>query len=39
MEKDPWQLTNVHGSASAATKKALHDEVHRWLACKGDSCP
>ena len=39
MSGDPWQLTNVHDSASEGLKALLHSEVQRWLRCKGDSCP
>ena len=39
LDSDPWQMKNLYGAASGAERAALHAEVHRWLACREDSCP
>ena len=39
LDSDPWQMKNLYGAASEAERAALHAEVHRWLACREDSCP
>ena len=39
MDADPWQMHNIYSEANSSFKASLHEEVHKWLACKEDSCP
>ena len=36
---DNWQMTNLHKSLPNATLQKLHDELHQWYNCHGESCP
>ena len=36
---DPWQMDNLHKTSMPATIKQLHDKVHVWYKCAGDTCP
>jgi hypothetical protein len=39
MDVDPWQMRNLYAKANATYRASLHEEVHKWLACKEGSCP
>jgi hypothetical protein len=39
LDEDAWSLKNVYNRTPSATREALHDKVHQWLTCKGDTCP
>ena len=36
---DPWHMRNLHATADARLKAALHAELHAWYGCKGETCP
>ena len=36
---DPWQMRNLANATPAAARQALHDKLHRWYKCAGDTCP
>ncbi|KAL1515903.1 hypothetical protein AB1Y20_002517 [Prymnesium parvum] len=37
--QDPWQMDNLHSSASAALERKLRGKLHSWLTCQGATCP
>jgi hypothetical protein len=39
LEHDEHQLTNLCPTASAALKKALHDQLAKAFRCSGTNCP
>lgn len=39
MDRDPWQLHNRYKNMNRTLRETLHSQVHRWLHCKGESCP
>jgi hypothetical protein len=32
-------MRNLHASADARLKAALHAELHAWYGCRGETCP
>ena len=36
---DPWHMHNLHATADARLKAALHAELHAWYGCMGETCP
>merc|ERR1712048_1284439 len=39
LEKDTWQMDNLWNKTEKATLDKLHNKLHSWFQCKGDSCP
>lgn len=37
--QDPWQVNNLYNATDKDKLSALHQKLHEWLSCKGDSCP
>ena len=38
-QSDPWHMHNLHATAGAHLKAALHAELHAWYGCMGETCP
>ena len=38
-KNDTWLMTNLHATADAGTKTALHADLHAWYGCVGATCP
>jgi N-acetylglucosamine-6-sulfatase len=38
LDADPWQLNNIYEAANESLKDLLHQQVRRWLHCKGGGC-
>jgi len=36
--KDPWQMKNLANKTDAKRLQEMHEKVHAWLKCAGDSC-
>jgi hypothetical protein len=39
LTSDNWQMNNLHKTAPNTTQQLLHDKLHKWFQCRGDSCP
>lgn len=38
-KSDPWHMHNLHATADAHLKAALHADLHAWYGCMGETCP
>eukprot|EP00040_Diaphanoeca_grandis_P039932 m.260648 g.260648 ORF g.260648 m.260648 type:complete len:521 (-) comp40388_c0_seq1:488-2050(-) len=38
LDADPWQLNNLYKTFDQGKLSDLHDTIHQWLSCKGESC-
>ena len=35
---DMWHMNNVYADANSDSVASLHDELHQWYSCEGDTC-
>eukprot|EP00035_Acanthoeca_spectabilis_P040236 m.68323 g.68323 ORF g.68323 m.68323 type:complete len:201 (-) comp9914_c0_seq1:62-664(-) len=36
---DPWMMNNIYNNTDVAKIKAMHDTLHAFASCSGDTCP